>query len=62
MLTGGKTDTQTHRDTQEHSLPISANIGNMRLYYELINKSDIQIFRICGHTTRFPEIRLIGPS
>ena len=35
----------------------SANLGNMCFYYDLINKSDVQIFRICGHTTRLPEIR-----
>ena len=34
----------------------------MCLYYELINKSEVQICRMCGHTTRFPEIWLIGPS
>ena len=34
----------------------------MCLYYDLINKSDVQIFRIYGHTTRLSEIRLIGTS
>ena len=34
----------------------------MCLYYDLINKSDVQIFRIYGHTTQHSEIRLIGPS
>ena len=34
----------------------------MCLYYNLINKSDVQIFRICSQTTRFPEIWLIRPS
>ena len=34
----------------------------MCLYYDLIKKSDVQIFRIYGHTTRLSEIRLIGPS
>ena len=28
----------------------------------IINKSDVHIFRICGHTTRLSEIQLIGPS
>ena len=27
----------------------------MCLYYDLNNKSDVQIFRICGQTTRLPE-------
>ena len=27
----------------------------------IINKSDVQIFTICGHTTRLSEIRLIRP-
>ena len=35
----------------------SANLGDMCFYYDLINKSDVQIFRIYGHTTRLPEIR-----
>ena len=39
-----------------------ANHGDMCLNYDLINKSDAQIFTICGHTTRLPEIWLIGPS
>ena len=36
-----------------------ANHGHLCLNYDLINKSDAQIFTICGHPTR---LRLIGPS
>ena len=35
----------------------SANLGNMCFYYDLINKSDVQIFRIFGQTTQLPEIQ-----
>ena len=30
--------------------------------YDLINKSDVQIFRFCGHTMRLSKIWLIRPS
>ena len=30
----------------------------MCIYYDLINKTDVEIFRIYGHTTRLPEIQL----
>ena len=34
----------------------------MCLYlYDLTNKFEVQIFRICGHTTRLPKIWLMGP-
>ena len=62
VFTGRKTDTQTHKDMLEHSVGLFSKSGDMCLYDDLINKSDVQIFRICGNTTRLPKIRLIRPS
>ena len=62
VFAGRKTYTKTHRHAGALYSLVQQILVTCVYIMTKLKKSDVQIFRICGHTTRLTEIQLIRLS